>query len=189
MPAAPALKNTTTKNPAPKQVNLNTNNNSLSNRRSSLASATKDLTNDEIPAAEEKALFEVFNPKQYPDGTTSEIELKKISEIIAIMSNSYTDKIENPAIFDPVFDEGKKEEKKPPPKKDAKGKIIVEEEPAPVIPDPIDYSELLMRGKRLVSRVPLHFNLAQLYRTSLEIVPAPVYPDPNTEPVAEPVYH
>lgn len=140
-------------------MNLNTNNNSHSNRRSSLASATKDLTNDEIVAAEEKPLFEIFNPKQYPDGIISEAELKKISEIVAIMSNSYTDKIENPLIFDPVFDEGKKEEKKPPVKKDAKGKII-EEEPAPVIPDPIDYSELLMRGKRLVSKVPLHYNLS-----------------------------
>jgi hypothetical protein len=69
------------------------------------------------------------------------------------MTNTYTIKI------DPVFDEGKKEEKKPPPKKDAKGKIIIEEEPAPIIPPPIDYSELLMRGPRIVTNMPLHFNI------------------------------
>lgn len=50
------------------------------------------------------------------------------------MKNEYTEKIENPPLYDPVQDEGKKEEKKPPPKKDAKGKIIVEEEPEPVLP-------------------------------------------------------
>lgn len=50
------------------------------------------------------------------------------------MKNEYTEKIEIPPIYDPVMDEGKKEEKKPPPKKDAKGKIIIEEEPVPVLP-------------------------------------------------------
>lgn len=74
------------------------------------------------------------------------------------MQNEYTDKIENPPIFDPVFDEGKKEEKKPV-KKDAKGKIIVEEEPEPVLPDPIDYSDILMKGPRILSIFPLHYNM------------------------------
>ena len=58
-----------------------------------------------------------------------------------MIENTFTDKIEDPPIFDPVFDEGKKEEKKPV-KKDAKGKII-EEEPEVIVPEKVDYTELL----------------------------------------------
>lgn len=46
-----------------------------------------------------------------------------------------------------------------------------------------------MKGPRSVSLIPLHYNISQLYRTSLDVIPAPVYPDPNTLPVPEPVYH
>lgn len=38
-----------------------------------------------------------------------------------IIKNEYKEKIETPKIFDPVFDEGKKEEKKAPEKKQGKG--------------------------------------------------------------------
>ena len=58
-----------------------------------------------------------------------------------MIENIFTDKIEDPPIFDPVFDEGKKEEKKPV-KKDDKGKII-EEEPEVIVPEKVDYTELL----------------------------------------------
>lgn len=92
-----------------------------------------DAVNEEA-AIEETPLFEIFYPRDYEDGIKKEAELKKISQIIAMMKNEYTEKIENPPLYDPVQDEGKKEEKKPPPKKDAKGKIIVEEEPEPVLP-------------------------------------------------------
>lgn len=59
------------------------------------------------------------------------------------MNNTYTDKIEEYVISDPVFEEGKKEDKKAV-KKDAKGKPIEEEEEAP--PEKVDYTELLMKG-------------------------------------------
>lgn len=86
------------------------------------------------------------------------------------------------------MDEGKKEEKKPI-KKDAKGKIIIEEEPEVVAPEAIDYTDILMKGPRIITNIPLHYNISQLYRSSLEIVPAPIYPDPNTLPVPDPLYH
>lgn len=124
------------------------------NRRDS-----RQQAKDESVIVEEVPLFEVFNPADYEDGVKKEKDLHKINEIISIMKNTYTDKIENPVIYDPVFEEGKKEEKKPPVKKDAKGKPIIEEEPAPVIPDPIDYSSLLMRGPRIVTNFPLNYNM------------------------------
>lgn len=115
-----------------------------------------DSVNEE---SEEANIFEVFQPGEYEDGIKRETELKKISEIMSLMENTFTEVIENPAIFDIVMDEGKKEEKKPV-KKDAKGKIIVEEEPEVTVSDPIDYSSLLMRGPRSVSILPLHYNLS-----------------------------
>jgi hydrocephalus-inducing protein len=40
-----------------------------------------------------------------------------------------------------------------------------------------------------MSYLPIHFNLNQLFKTVLELVPAPVYPDPNSLPVPEPIFH
>jgi hydrocephalus-inducing protein len=88
-------------------------------------------------------------------------------------------------IHDPVFEEGKKEEK-PVGKAAKKGDKPLEEEVKPV-EEVIDYSHLL-KGPREVSVIPLHYNLEQLYRTGLNVIPAPIYPDPNTLPVADPVY-
>lgn len=61
------------------------------------------------------------------------------------MNNEFNEKWELPPVYDPVFEEGKKEEKKP--KKDAK-KGKEEEEPEVVEPETFDYTELLHKGKR-----------------------------------------
>ncbi len=104
------------------------------------------------------------------------------------MSNKFEEKLEIPKIYDPVFEEGKKEEKKPPPPKKGKlGKEEPEPEPEPE-PPKIDYTELLHKGPRNFVKLPLHYNIPRLCRTALETVPAPIYPDPNTLPVAEPIY-
>lgn len=102
------------------------------------------------------------------------------------MKNEFNEKFEVPALFDPVWDEGKKEEKKPA-KKDAKKGGKEEEEPVEeVVPEVFDYTEALHQGKRIVDKIVFHYNKPQLFKTFTETVPAPVYPDPNTLPVPQP---
>lgn len=107
-----------------------------------------------------------------------------ISKMKALMNNTYTDKIEIVAkIHDPVFDEGKKEEK---PQKAAKKGDKLPEPEEPKI-EVVDYS-YLQQGSRSVCEIPLHYNLHQLYETASKVIPAPIYPDPNTLPIQEPTY-
>jgi hydrocephalus-inducing protein len=49
--------------------------------------------------------------------------------------------------------------------------------------------EELTFEKKDISYIPVHFNMNQLFKSVLELVDAPVYPDPNTLPVPEPVFH
>jgi hydrocephalus-inducing protein len=58
-------------------------------------------------------------------------------------------------VHDPVFDEGKKEEKKGKEAKKGDKQVVVEEEKKEE--EEQDYSGLL-KGERLVSVIPLHFN-------------------------------
>jgi hydrocephalus-inducing protein len=53
------------------------------------------------------------------------------------------------------------------------------EEELPKEEPEVDYSSYL-KGDRIMSEVPLHFNIPQLFRTGLEVVPCPIYPDPST---------
>lgn len=96
------------------------------------------------------------------------------------MSGQYRARIELPKINDPVF------EKEPPPPKVLKKGEKVEEEPKKE-EEEFDYSYLL-KGARTVTFIPLHYNLPQLYRTGVTMIPAPVYPDPDTLPVTEPIF-
>lgn len=49
--------------------------------------------------------------------------------------------------------------------------------------------EEMASSKREISYIPIHFNINQLFKTVLELVDAPIYPDPNTLPVPEPTFH
>lgn len=59
-----------------------------------------------------------------------------------------------PKIYDPVFEENKKEENKPA----KKGKEVIEEV-VEVVEEVIDYTDLLHKGKRDFSTIPVHYNL------------------------------
>ncbi|EGR28756.1 hypothetical protein IMG5_169530, partial [Ichthyophthirius multifiliis] len=137
---------------------------------------------------DEQDLFDIFLPKPYNTQEEKEKDLKILNELIKLFQNKYTEKIEHPINLYPVFEEGKKEEKKPI-KKDAKGKPIIEEEPEIPQQVPIDYTQTLMKGPREITYIPFHFNIQQLQKTCLELVQPPIYPDVNTLPIPEPIFH
>lgn len=72
------------------------------------------------------------------------------------MRNEVKEKWEVPAVYDPVFEEGKKEEKKP--KKDTKKGKKDEPEEAPPEPEVFDYTNLLHQGKRITNEMVFHYN-------------------------------
>lgn len=72
------------------------------------------------------------------------------------------------------------EEKKKQQQQDKKKKKVEEEEPEIPPPNPLEIlASLLQSGNRILTTLPLHHNLPQLLRTSLENIPAPIYPDPG----------
>lgn len=71
-----------------------------------------------------------------------------------IMTNQFKEKLELPKIYDPVFEENKKEEKKA----TKKGKEVVEEVQEDV-EEVIDYTNILHKGKRSFTPIPIHYNL------------------------------
>ena len=99
------------------------------------------------------------------------------------MTNQFKEKLELPKIYYPVFDENKKEEKKD----TKKGKEVVEA--VQVVEEVIDYTSTLHKGKRSFTPIPIHYNLNQLVKTGLKVIASPVYPDPNTLPVPQPLFH
>eukprot|EP00825_Cyclidium_porcatum_P002075 TRINITY_DN1095_c0_g1_i4.p1 TRINITY_DN1095_c0_g1~~TRINITY_DN1095_c0_g1_i4.p1 ORF type:complete len:1802 (-),score=468.45 TRINITY_DN1095_c0_g1_i4:3309-8714(-) len=142
---------------------------------------------EEIPSqAESPFLFELFEPKEW----VSEEEKKKWESNLEILQkmikNEFKDKLQVDDIYDPVFDEAKKEEKKG--AKKGNKEVEVQEEPQKQ-PEVIDYTELLHKGKRFITNMPLHYNMSQFYKSVAAAVPAPVYPDPNTLPVPQPIFH
>ena len=78
---------------------------------------------------------------------------------------------------DHLIEEKKVEEKKKP---NPKKKKQEEEEPEIIPPNPLDIlANLLQSGNRILTALPLHYNLPQLLKTCQEYCPAPIYPDPG----------
>ena len=107
----------------------------------------------------------------------------RLPSLVKWHNSLYKEKLELPKIYDPVFDENKKEERKPA----KKGKEVIEE-PVEVVEEPPDYTPCHI-GKREFVELPVHYNLAQLTKSATELIPAPVYPDPNLMPVDKPIFH
>jgi hypothetical protein len=60
-------------------------------------------------------------------------------------------------------------------KKKKKVEEVVEEPPDPMVV----LASYLEKGNRIITEMPFHFNLAHMNRTAMEIIPAPIYPDPS----------
>ncbi|CAD8206755.1 unnamed protein product [Paramecium octaurelia] len=133
----------------------------------------------------EQSYYDVFYPASFEDEIQKQNFNDLITKVKALIENKYHEKIEIATkIHDPVFDEGKKEEK---PQKPAKkgDKPPEPEEPKVEI---IDYT-YLQKGERQFNEVPFHYNLPQLCQTGLQVIPAPIYPNPNSLPIPDPIYH
>lgn len=135
-------------------------------------------------------LFDIFYPRDWVSSEERETYFKLASDLQRIIQNKFKEKLEVPKIFDPVLEEGKKEEKKVTKKDPKTGKeIVVQEEEEIREQEVFDYTELLMKGRRDYITLEIHYNLPQLYKSAEKIVPAPVYPDPNSLPVPEALFH
>ena len=99
------------------------------------------------------------------------------------------EKLKQPMIMNPFEEQRRLEAEKK--AKDPKKKGPEEPEEA-VNKKQLDLDQVVEEctfEKKDISYIPIHFNMNQLFKTVLEIVDPPVYPDPNTLPVPEPVFH
>jgi len=132
-------------------------------------------------------LFEVQYPKEL---TPEELALSKIKSqnLLDFMLGQYKEPVIKPVVEEPKKDakEVKKGGKKEAPK-------VVEEEKAtepeePEIPKiPIPNKTLVVKDNRSVIDLPIIFSYQSLNHAVLAHVPEPQFPDPNLEPVPEPV--
>lgn len=129
-------------------------------------------------------LFEVFLPKKFETEAEKELYLKKIHDFENLITGKFSDKLSFQKFVDPVWEDLKKEEKKPA-KKGAKEEEPLAEQQEPEVP----LSEVCYRGQRAFTTMPVHYNLNHLCKNAPSYIPAPVYPDPNTLPVSDPIFH
>lgn len=137
--------------------------------------------------AEAQPLFQIDLPKSL---TPEELQRHKIktNNIIDLVLDQYK---EAPV---PVPEE-KKEDKAKDAKKGGKKDVKKEEEKVEVVEEPkepkleVPNQTLVTKENRSVITLPIVFNHKQLNHTVLSHVPEPKFPDPDLEPVPEPVTH